>query len=160
MKKLVSGTIIVLSVILGFTFIPSFAFAADTSVSEVLKKDFQTTLLRAGVITTPPSGAGNIIDLDKAVGNTLQTIIGFVGSVILVLMVYAGAIWTTAQGNQEKVAKAKKIMLGSIIGLVIVITSTYFLGLVFDAFSAISQEAAPPVEDSSGGAGSSSESGS
>lgn len=49
--------------------------------------------------------------------------LGVIGTVFLVLMIYAGAIWMTSGGNEEKVGKAKKIITTSVIGLIIVILS-------------------------------------
>lgn len=43
-------------------------------------------------------------------------------ALFLLLMIYAGWLWMSARGNEEQVLKAKKIMIGALIGLVIIIT--------------------------------------
>jgi hypothetical protein len=53
----------------------------------------------------------------------IRTALGIVGTVFIILMIYAGALWMTSGGNEEKVSKAKKIITTSVIGLIIVILS-------------------------------------
>lgn len=53
----------------------------------------------------------------------LRTIIGFVGVVVVVMIVYGGFLYMTAGGNTTRIDKAKKILTQSIIGLVIVLSS-------------------------------------
>jgi D-alanyl-lipoteichoic acid acyltransferase DltB (MBOAT superfamily) len=53
----------------------------------------------------------------------INTILSFVGVIVLVMIIYSGYQWMTAAGNDEKVAKAKSMLIGAVIGLVIVMTS-------------------------------------
>ncbi len=53
----------------------------------------------------------------------INTILSFVGVIVLVMIIYSGYQWMTAAGNDEKVAKAKAMLIGAVIGLVIVMTS-------------------------------------
>lgn len=50
----------------------------------------------------------------------------------VVLMIYAGWLWMTAQGKEEQVMKAKKIMLGAVIGLAIIISARLIAELAFN----------------------------
>ncbi len=59
-------------------------------------------------------------DLGAAIGTAISAVLGLVGLIFFVLMVYAGYLWMTARGESEPVDKAKKIITASIIGLVIV----------------------------------------
>lgn len=71
-------------------------------------------------------GAGyNIAKSDPTavVGVIIQAALGFVGVIFMLLMIYAGYLWMTARGNEEDVAKAKKIITASIIGLIIVVSA-------------------------------------
>jgi hypothetical protein len=54
------------------------------------------------------------------IGIVMKASISVVGVIFLALMVYAGFLWMTAQGEEEPITKAKKIILACIIGLVIV----------------------------------------
>jgi len=50
-------------------------------------------------------------------------------ALFLLLTIYAGWMWMTAQGNDEKVAQAKKIILGALIGLGIIIAGRIIVEL-------------------------------
>lgn len=58
------------------------------------------------------------------VGGVVGLILSFVGVIFLILTIYAGIMWMTAQGNSAQVEKAKDLLINAIIGLVI-ITAAY-----------------------------------
>lgn len=69
--------------------------------------------------------------LSTRAGVIIGIILSFVGVIFLVLMIYAGLMWMTAQGNQERVNKAKDLMINAVIGLIIVMAAyaiTSFVG--------------------------------
>lgn len=69
--------------------------------------------------------------LSTRIGSIIGSILSFVGALFLVLMIFAGISWMLAGGNEEKIKKAGKLLVGSIIGLLIVLaayTLTAFLG--------------------------------
>lgn len=75
------------------------------------------------------TGAG-ASTFEGIISNIILVIISFVGVVFLALLIYGGFTWMTAQGNQEAVAKASKIIKSAIIGLVITLSAyaiSYFL---------------------------------
>ncbi len=69
--------------------------------------------------------------LNSKIGSIIGVVLSFVGVIFLILMIYAGLVWMTAQGNQEQVNKAKDLMINAIIGLIIVLAAyaiTAFIG--------------------------------
>ena len=58
------------------------------------------------------------------VGGIVGLILSFVGVIFLILTIYAGIMWMTAQGNSAQVEKAKDLLINALIGLVI-ITAAY-----------------------------------
>ena len=62
-------------------------------------------------------------DLNSIIGTVINTVLGLLGVIFLILLVYAGFLWMTAAGNDDKVTKAKQILTTSIIGLVIVLAA-------------------------------------
>lgn len=69
--------------------------------------------------------------LQTKVGQIVGTVLSFVGVLFLILMIYAGILWMTAQGNEQQVAKAKTLLINGIIGLIIVFSAyaiTSFIG--------------------------------
>jgi len=61
--------------------------------------------------------------LTQMVGNLINVALGFLGVVFLVLMLYAGFLWMTAQGDDTKVKKAKDMIFQAIIGLIIIVAA-------------------------------------
>ncbi len=64
----------------------------------------------------------------------IQTGLGLLGTLFLILIMYGGFLWMTDRGNEEQVLKARKIITGAIIGLIIVLSSyaiTFFVIKIF-----------------------------
>jgi hypothetical protein len=68
------------------------------------------------------AGAGDVT-IETAVGNGIGIVLSLVGLIFLVLMVYAGVLWLTARGEEGQVEKSRKIIVSSVIGLVLTISS-------------------------------------
>jgi hypothetical protein len=62
-------------------------------------------------------------DIAVYVGNIVQYILGFLGVIFLVLLIYSGFLWMTARGESEAVSTSKDILTNAIIGLMIVLMS-------------------------------------
>lgn len=73
---------------------------------------------------------GSTSNLQTTIGRIIKPLIGFSGTIFLVLIIIAGTMWMTAGGNDERVAKAKKILRSAVIGLVIVIFAYGFVALI------------------------------
>ena len=75
---------------------------------------------------------GGVTDtsLSQSIGQVIKVVLGFVGVIFLVLTVYAGILWMTASGNEERVTTATNILKAAVVGLVIVVAAysiTYFV---------------------------------
>src|SRR3989339_1648981 len=55
--------------------------------------------------------------LAQEVGKYINLALGFVGVVLLIIVIYGGMIWLTAGGKPEKVDSAKKNIISACIGL-------------------------------------------
>lgn len=79
----------------------------------------------------------NSATLSQTVGKIIRVILGLLGIIFLGLTVYAGALWMTAAGEEEKVTKATGILKMAVIGLIIILASyslSYFvLDKIFEA---------------------------
>ena len=74
---------------------------------------------------TAPTGT-----LSSTVGSIVYMIFGVLGVVFLCLIIYAGILWMTAQGEPKKVQKAKDILIQSTVGLAITLMAyaiSYFV---------------------------------
>lgn len=67
------------------------------------------------------------------IGRIIRTILGLLGIIFLVLMVYAGFLWMTARGESDPVDKAKDIIKQSIIGLIIIFLAYALTGFIINA---------------------------
>lgn len=101
MKKVLSIILIIISV----AFVSSPALAISTGLEETAEK------------------AGVKVDAEPAeiIGQFLKVFIGFLGIVLLVVIIYGGFLWMTAGGDETQVEKAKAWILNGIIGLIIVL---------------------------------------
>ncbi|HNW55531.1 MAG TPA: hypothetical protein PKN62_00390 [bacterium] len=57
------------------------------------------------------------------VARFIQIGLGFLGTIAVVLVIYAGFIWMTSEGNAEKIKKAKDLLKSAAIGLLIILSS-------------------------------------
>ena len=80
--------------------------------------------------------------LVELVFNVIRYLLGFLGVVAVVILIYGGFLWMTARGNEEQVKKAKKTIINGLIGLIIIILSFVIVSFVFRVI----QEAAQPPE--------------
>lgn len=61
----------------------------------------------------------NINTLTDYIGNIVSVALGLLGTIFIILFVYAGYTWMMAAGNVEKVTKAKDTLRAAVLGLVI-----------------------------------------
>jgi len=71
--------------------------------------------------------------LESTVVLVINGILGLLGIIFLVLVLYAGFLWMTAAGNEDQVTKAKSILTTSIIGIVIIVAAYAIVKFVLDA---------------------------
>lgn len=69
----------------------------------------------AGLKTTP--------GISARIGTIITTIISFVGVIFLILIVAGGLMWMTAGGSEERITKAKKLIINATVGVIIVFLS-------------------------------------
>ncbi len=62
-------------------------------------------------------------DVRETVFQIVNVILGFLGIVAIILVLWGGFMWMTSQGNEEKTGTARKIIISGIIGLGIVLAS-------------------------------------
>jgi len=61
--------------------------------------------------------------LNTLTGELIAYILGFVGLIFLIIIIYSGIQWMTAGGNEEKVENSKKRIIQASIGLALVLLS-------------------------------------
>lgn len=101
MKKI--ATLLTLTVIFALTALP--ALALETGINYGTATGLGTKDIREGVM------------------NVVNVLLGFLGILAIIIILWGGFRWLTSGGNEEKVGEAKKIITAGIIGLVIIFTA-------------------------------------
>ena len=70
---------------------------------------------------TNPLGKGTT--LSNVVAKAINSVMGIIGALALLMFVYGGLIWMTSSGNQEKVKKGRDVMTWAAVGLVIIFSA-------------------------------------
>jgi cytochrome bd-type quinol oxidase subunit 2 len=120
MKKLL------ILVIFGAIFFTSSIFSAQAAYD--FSKNTNTIGTKLGY------DAGSVNSPEYYVGLILSIIFSVLGLVFLILTMYAGIKWMTAQGNNSQIESAKDTLTRAIIGLVICLVSygiTFFVVNIF-----------------------------
>ncbi|HQB50941.1 MAG TPA: hypothetical protein PLT32_01845 [bacterium] len=84
--------------------------------------------------TASTAGLKKSGSLSARVGELIGVILGFVGVIFLILIIYAGITIMTANGNKTKVEDARKTITGAVTGLIVVLSAyaiTAFMGSSF-----------------------------
>jgi len=85
-------------------------------------------------LDTAASGAGlKNPGIPRLIASILRAVLGFVGTLFLVLMIYAGFLWMTARGDAKKVDQAKQLITSAIIGIILIAASYAITGFVINA---------------------------
>ncbi len=118
MSKNLKILIIVLVVITAIFIVTDFALAVDVWGNQQTEINAQLQL-----------GAE---DPRVIVANVIRITLGFLGIIAVILVMYAGFLWMTAGGEASKIDRAKKVLIGALIGVVIIISAfaivTFVLG--------------------------------
>lgn len=88
------------------------------------------------------AGLSGANDLPTIIGSAISVVLGILGIVFLVLVVYAGFLYLTSSGEEKSVGKAKKMLTQAVIGLVIIVSAYAIAGFVTTALTNV---ASPPA---------------
>jgi hypothetical protein len=69
------------------------------------------------------------------IGQVINTVLGVVGSLALVMFIYGGLTWMTAQGNNEKIQKGKDILMWAALGLVVIFSAYAMVRFILEALN-------------------------
>lgn len=97
-------------------------------------------LVLAADSTAPAGAAGDILKgvtdfnakaglpnassgLPATVGTIIKSLLGLIGLIFVILIIYAGWLWMSSMGDTKNVDKAKTLIMNSVIGLLIIMAS-------------------------------------
>jgi hypothetical protein len=74
-------------------------------------------------------------ELSEIIVRVVQYVLGFVGVILFVMIIYGGILYMTAAGNEEQAKKAKSVLTYAIIGIVIIAFAFIIAEFVINALS-------------------------
>ncbi len=120
MKKII---LTALFIILGsFILLPTTSLAEETKPcpdpNAAISDDYglKSTADCAGIPT-------NNVEPTKVASAIINTVLGIVGVLAVVMIIYGGFLWLTSGGNEEKLSQAKTLLQNVVIGLFIILAS-------------------------------------
>ena len=114
MKKLIAAFT---TITVAFTLmVPALQVSAQDDALDVFRLDEVGTDL-----SLPGDGNLDENNVRLVVGNTIKILLGFIGLIAVIIILYGGFIWMTSAGNEEKVSKARATITAGLIGLTIII---------------------------------------
>jgi len=69
-------------------------------------------------------------DYTTIVANVINAMLGLVGAIFFILIIYGGFMWMISRGEDDKVKKARNIIVYAVIGLIIVAAAYAITSLV------------------------------
>lgn len=126
LKTAVIGLIIIIAAYSITSFVLTNAFALAASNSQEALEQLNAA---AGASGANIAGAGPT-DPRVIAAIIIRSALALIGIVFVVLTLYAGWLWMTAGGEEEKISKAKKLLSNGVIGLAIILSAysiTYFI---------------------------------
>jgi len=111
-------------------FLSTASFVYAESGIDKFNKSLQDGATRAGHDTSIKASKAGVTIYVK-IANSIQVLLGLLGIIFIVLIIYAGYTWMLARGNEADAQKAKDTITRAIIGLAIVLGAyaiTTFIG--------------------------------
>lgn len=90
-----------------------------------------TKAIDQGVLTDDLNRVGDVgfkespssADLPTRIGSLINIVLGILGVILVVIIVYAGFLWMTAGGEKDQVEKAKDWIKNAVIGLILILSA-------------------------------------
>ncbi len=103
-----------------FGFILSLILMSFVAIPQVIA---QTDPCPGGSGTCLTNPLGSIDTPQALIGKIINTVLGVVGSIALLMFVYGGITWMTSSGSADKVKKGRDTIVWSAIGLAIIFSA-------------------------------------
>ena len=118
--------------------VPALAtFTLATPAQAAIKDEIMANL--ANTSLSDLGGGGDSNRLANVIGGIIRILLGFLGILFIVLIIWAGFTWMMAGGDEAKVKKAKQLIINATIGVLIILASyaitTFVINSVLTAVS-------------------------
>jgi len=122
MKKIFCTIFILLVSLFSF----SFAFAQTGKMIDNLKDVGKKGGYKTSGVTE--------VTFAETIGNVIQTMLGLLGIIFALLIIYGGFMWMIAGGDESKISKSKDIIKNAAIGLGIIVFSLIISQFIMSLF--------------------------
>jgi hypothetical protein len=126
------------------TLIGSVGMAALTVVMPLAvhaqaQNPFQQAQTLSQNVGTQAGIASSNVSLPEIVGRIINILLGFIGIVLLLIVLYAGFQWMTAGGDSKKVEEAKQRISNAVVGLIILVAAFAISNFVLGSLVNVTQ---------------------
>ncbi len=90
-----------------------------------------------GELQTNMAAEGNDASLADIIAGIIRVIMGVLGVIVVLIILWGGFIWMTAGGEPDKVDKAKKMIYSGIIGLIVILAAYAIASFVMSSLTSI-----------------------
>ncbi|MBI2551399.1 TrbC/VirB2 family protein [Candidatus Uhrbacteria bacterium] len=111
------------------------ALGGALSLTAALPALAQPTNGYFGSFTPEAAGLGSETDFPTIIAGIINTLLGFLGVIAVLIILYSGFKWMTAGGNDKNVEEARKMLIYGVIGLVIILSAYGIASFVLDQLS-------------------------
>ena len=104
-------------------------FSVNLASAQIIQDEVRRDITTQDDAFLKEAGLGTQ-SLSLVVSQIIKILLSFLGVIFIILIVYAGFVWMTSAGNDDKIRKAKATMAAAIVGLAVVLAAyivTYFV---------------------------------
>ncbi len=129
------------SILLALTLIAFAQPVSATSAAQRIRDALYGTAEEAGYETFSEN-AGDTIP--EVVGNIINLVMSALGTIAVLLILYAGYLWMTAGGNDDQISKSKSILKQVTVGLIVLALGYAIVSFVVTQISGAAGGDEPP----------------
>lgn len=122
-RKIILKIIVFLAMVYGINFMVVAPVSAVTKSTDLWSMIQAGGLLDIGKYGYQMAYPDQPKGIPVIAGQTINTLLGLLGIIFVVLIVYSGYLWMTAGGNEEQVGTAKDILKNAIIGVLLILAA-------------------------------------
>ena len=100
---------------------------------------FETAKNQLNTVGGAATGNATPKPLEQIIGSIINTVLGFLGILLLCYLLYAGFLWMTSGGSEDNVKKAQTMIKNAIIGLLIIVAAFAISSFVLTSLVNISR---------------------
>ena len=117
MLKRIISLLLLSFVLVGFG---SFSYSTSPVLAGPTADAVQKNLIDSGVTRGGYDGAKKI---EGILGELIKTLLSILGIIFIIMIIYAGFKWIQAEGDEGKIGDARKMIIHSVIGLIVVLSA-------------------------------------